>query len=198
MTWTQTYTGQAFDLVNPVPATIRLDDIAIPLSRIVRFNGHTKDRYTVADHLLLCERLCLRHFPPAIRLAILIHDAHEAYLGDITSPVASLLRSDALKDSKRAIDAAICKGIGLPWDFLQGYVAHDIKRIDRQALAIEKRDMLGPEPQPWTAFELPTPRTDQRAAADPEAGKMWVWRLRALVSEAGLTPTMPDFWDGAR
>lgn len=72
-----TYSGGLFDL--EAIDRIETDDILIPLSRQVRFNGHTIVPWTVLQHSLACWKM--------IGLEGLCHDFHEAYVGDICSYV---------------------------------------------------------------------------------------------------------------
>lgn len=88
-TWLQTHSGIAFDLLEPRAEDVRLDDIALALSRINRFAGHTHMAgYNVAQHSYLVMDLMPQHCSPHLKLAALLHDAHEAYTGDITTPVS--------------------------------------------------------------------------------------------------------------
>ena len=52
-TWIQTYTGRAFDLLDPRPEQIDPLDIAHALSQICRFTGHVREFYSVAQHSVL-------------------------------------------------------------------------------------------------------------------------------------------------
>jgi hypothetical protein len=72
-----TYTGRLFDL--ELIDQICTEDILIPLSRQVRYNGHTIVPWTVLQHSLACWKL--------IGLEGLCHDFHEAYVGDICTYV---------------------------------------------------------------------------------------------------------------
>lgn len=83
MTFIQTYTGKTLSLRNPKAININLDDICISLERQCRFNGHTARFYSVAEHCMHVADL----LPPQYKVAGLLHDAHEAYLGDVTTPV---------------------------------------------------------------------------------------------------------------
>lgn len=69
MTATLTRTGQLVDLLNPEPRTIKLADIALALSRIPRFAGHTIRPWTVADHCLLVADLIGPDAEPNLQLA---------------------------------------------------------------------------------------------------------------------------------
>lgn len=79
-----TYSGRKVSLASGVPSLV---DIAVHLSKIVRFTGATRGWWTVLDHSLLMQELAaLDHHPPAVQLAMLLHDAHEAVFEDTPSP----------------------------------------------------------------------------------------------------------------
>lgn len=85
----RTNSGMYVNLVNPDPDTININDIAHALSCIPRFNGHTRFPYSVAQHsLMVCNML-----PPEDMLTGLLHDASEAYICDIPSPLKKLMPS---------------------------------------------------------------------------------------------------------
>jgi len=75
------YSGILFDPLNPNIEDIKIEDIAHALSQICRFNGHCNEFYSVAQHSVLVSILSEDH------RAGLLHDATEAYLLDIPSPV---------------------------------------------------------------------------------------------------------------
>lgn len=88
-----TYTGQKFTPLDPDMAAIDIRDIAHALARIGRANGHFVDFYAVGQHCLDCAQEALaRGYNARYALACLLHDASEAYLSDITSPVKKHLR----------------------------------------------------------------------------------------------------------
>lgn len=92
MSWIQTRSGEAFDLLNPKPEHVQLEDIVYALSHLCRFNGHTSRFYSVAEHSLhVCDRVLEAGHPARAQLVALLHDAHEAYTGDIASPLKQLL-----------------------------------------------------------------------------------------------------------
>lgn len=83
-----TYTGKRFDVLNPRPEDVCLKDIAHALTQIPRFGGHGRERYTVAQHSCRLAQLLPLH---ELRLPGLLHDAAEAYLGDIPTPIKDAL-----------------------------------------------------------------------------------------------------------
>lgn len=79
-----TYTNRLVDIIdlaNSDPLSIK--DIAHSLSNKCRFNGHCRKFYSVAEHSICCSILA----PGYLKLSALLHDATEAYLGDITGPI---------------------------------------------------------------------------------------------------------------
>ena len=91
--WLQTRSGLQFDLLDPKFESIRINDIAHSLSLICRFNGHCNKFFSVAEHSINCATYAWHSDPstsPRTLLFILLHDAREAYIGDIISPVKRL------------------------------------------------------------------------------------------------------------
>ncbi len=87
--WMITHSGIRFELERPTKEMINFEDIAHHLSRICRFTGALDCHYSVAQHA------CLVHDmldTPLYRNLGLHHDDHEAYTGDINSPLKSLLQ----------------------------------------------------------------------------------------------------------
>jgi hypothetical protein len=134
-----THSGKRVDLNYPDPAAINIYDIAVALSRIPRFNGHTNHFYSVAQHSVLVATR-LDAWDPETRLCGLLHDAHEAFLGDIVTPVKRCLEGD-LGRLALVLDWAISQSFGLPWPWIaQARTA--IEAADIEAFAIEARDLM--------------------------------------------------------
>jgi len=121
-----TYSGIWLDLENPTPDMITIKDIAIGLSRESRFNGHTEKFYSVAQHSVLCSRLV----PEWVALEALLHDATEAYLKDIPTPLKDMLPE--YKKIEQRLDAVIRRAFGFPE--LQSFY---VKDADNEALLHE-------------------------------------------------------------
>jgi len=132
-----TYSGQKIDLTNPDFSRIVLDDIAIPLSRIPRFNGHTNYSWTVAEHSMLVAELC--SFDKDCQKLALVHDAHEAFIGDITRPVKQVL-GKKFKDFENKIQFALLKRLGIE-DYLDKTMK-TVKHYDDMALAMEGNELM--------------------------------------------------------
>lgn len=133
------YTGTFINLLTPDPDDIHIMDISTHLSRMCRFGGAPFEFYSVAEHSVLVSYLLEydRH-EPLIQLYGLLHDAHEAYIGDITTPVKRLLGASypSLRDG---MDVAIANRFALPKDF-SSYVP--IHEADLKMLAIEVHHLM--------------------------------------------------------
>lgn len=85
-----TRSGQVLNLDFIKPENVSIEDIAHSLSFQCRFNGHTKRFYSVAEHSLVLRDLVREESGIQNldrRMAAMLHDAAECYLGDITKPV---------------------------------------------------------------------------------------------------------------
>jgi uncharacterized protein len=156
LTWTQTYTGKKFDIFNPDPDAICIEDIAGGLGQINRFNGATMFPYSVAEHSLLVCDLC----PDGFKLAGLLHDAAETYLGDWPGPWKDEVHIGCLDihEVEAGIDRAICEAFKVP-EVFQQIRSREVYNADQRALATERRDLMRSglvwpsdgkyEPSPW-------------------------------------------------
>lgn len=140
--WMQTYTGIAFrpwadheemvDLIDP-------RDIAHALSQVCRYGGHTRRFYSVAEHGVLISRAV----PEEDRPWGLMHDAAEAYLGDMVRPVKIGLQE--YRDLEGRVLLAIASRFGLN---MFGY-PQTVKDADNRILLDERVELLTPPPQSW-------------------------------------------------
>lgn len=133
-----TYTGRHVDLLSPNPAEFNLVDIAHALSQINRFTGHTAYPYSVAQHSVLCARLV----PQEHQLEALFHDAHEAYTGDVTSPLKALLPD--YQEIEARMECALRAALYLP-----ATKSDIVKHADLVMLATEKRDLMPLDLNRW-------------------------------------------------
>ena len=143
--WIQTFSGIAFDLLAPRSDMVCIEDIAHALSLLCRFTGHTRKHYSVAQHSHLVAVIASRagDYPGIMRQA-LMHDATEAYIGDLPTPLKRLLPE--YREIERKVWLAIAERFALP------VIMHEVvKAADMRALVTERRDFLGKSPQPWAA-----------------------------------------------
>lgn len=98
MTWIQTRSGLAFDLLSPKEDQVCLADIAWAIGRIARYTGHGLRHCSVAEHSVRCSDIAERRHGPEAAWAALMHDAHEAYVGDVARPLKEAMRRRMLGD----------------------------------------------------------------------------------------------------
>ena len=170
--YVSTFGGNRFYPLEPRIDRVAIDDIAHGLAYQCRFNGQTREFYSVAQHSLIVASLV----PPPLRLAALLHDAAEAYLGDMVKPLKVLLPEfAALEDKVTAIIAAV-----FALDF-SDYAP--IKRADLIALATEKRDLMPHSAERWAYLD------DIRALPEPIAVMSPAQAKQAFLAEfARLRP----------
>jgi uncharacterized protein len=148
------FTGRLVPLLAPDKDDIDIVDIAHALSLQCRYLGHTWGHYSVAQHSVHVHDLVRRlTSDPDIRMAALLHDAHEAYLGDWSSPTkaafADLGFGDALAMLEAPVIAAIRKRFGVVQVWEGAFAAPIIKYADIVALATEKRDVTTARKVDW-------------------------------------------------
>lgn len=192
--------GVDVDLLDPTPDQIRLGDIAHALSRLARFNGHTVGEYpwSVAQHSLLVESLLPEDASPQERLVALLHDAHEAYLGDIVSPifiavnrlfesemkmagrVYGVAPSTYLKQIASRLDKAIFAAFGIVEP--SSRVVERVRMADLLTLRIEADALMPPRGRDWPILPpAPDPAPVLRPCHPPERAKaVFLDRFRIL------------------
>lgn len=132
-----TYTGVLINPLRPSVDLIRIEDIAHALSNQCRFTGHTREFYSVAEHSLMVSRMV----PPKDALWGLLHDASEAYLSDIASPVKHTEAYTAYREAEEVLMFCIAQAFGLPTPEPPA-----VRIADRLALGVEARDLMPPDP----------------------------------------------------
>lgn len=136
----QTYTDRKFFFDDIAGHDFSIVDIAHALSLNARWTGHTKFFYPVGMHCIKASY----EAPPRHALGALLHDANEAYLHDMPSPLKWWLASqgfDVFVKMEHEIDEAIFRFFGVPYP-----MAPEIKEVDRRLLSTEKRDLMPGKP----------------------------------------------------
>ena len=183
----QLRSGEFLDLKNPAPRLITLADIAYATARICRYTGHTSRHTSVAEHSVHVSLIC----PPEVTYDALLHDAAEAYVGDVSGPLKRLLPDFIVVEQN--MRAAIAKRFGLSseWQYADPLA---VKAADLRMLAIEARAVMGANScdatSPWGAL---VDGSDPRYADHPaverigrtaeEAEAMFLARARELGVE---------------
>lgn len=145
--WIETRSGKRVSVQNPQPDQFDIKDIAYALSNTCRFNGHCAGFYSVAEHSVV---VALR-LPPELRLAGLLHDATEAYLGDIPSPIKQFLPDYANIEGR--FDSAIKQAFSLYNIGVDEYKL--IKQADHDALFTEAHFLIPSQGKDWAFFQGP-------------------------------------------
>ncbi|MFZ5520434.1 MAG: HD domain-containing protein [Pseudomonadota bacterium] len=155
MTHLLTASGRMPDLRHLRPDDIHIDDIAESLSHLSRFTGHAHG-YSVAAHSIHVSHL-VRKLGGSLtaQMAGLLHDAHEAYMGDISTPMQQLINATAGFKVMSVITDQLQWEVLSALKWRSAYHAHRqlIKQADLIALATERRDLMPYHPWPWPILE---------------------------------------------
>ena len=187
--WMQTATGRKFWPLDPRPEDVHLEDIAHALSMICRFGGHCRTFYSVAEHSVrvsLVAEASARAVPfcandiRLIALTGLLHDAAEAYIGDMIRPLKSQPELIGFKVAEVAIEQAIRARFSLP----AGKGRH-VRDADEVLLATEARDIMGGESAgKWMLCAAPL--SEHIVAQGPSRAKAWFLdRFHELTEDIG-------------
>jgi len=161
--WIQTFSGRAFDLSAPDPASVDPQDLAHALAMQPRYCGHCAWHYSIAQHSILVAEI-VAATAPELGLAALLHDGGEAYTGDWSSPLKALLgershgsaSGNVARQVEERAQAAVNDRFGVSLTPVDRRI---VKHADLVALATEKRDLFGPAPRAgWgdaTGYTLP-------------------------------------------
>ncbi len=161
MTWILTSTGRRVDFADPHPDTIDIIDIANGLSKQCRFSGQCRAHYSVAQHSVLVSAIV----PPQAAMAALLHDAAEAYMHDIPSPLKQMLPEYQVIE--RRMLGAIHAHFGVrPTEADQAAIAH----ADLVMLATERREIMPHDEEPWPIIAGIQPRMDRVFPWDHDRG----------------------------
>ena len=157
-----TLSGRFFDLLAPEDYEYCIDEIAEALSNICRYTGHVKKFYSVAEHSVLVSNIV----PPRLALAGLLHDASEAFVGDVSSPLKKLLPE--YKAIEERIQKAIADHYGIPYPF-----PHEIHEADKRMYWRERIDVApGPRDTLWHQ-DLAATRKVQASGMKPLMAKRY-------------------------
>lgn len=153
MSWMITATGAEYHLTGPDSMTdagrpVRIADIAHQLAIINRFHGATKRPYSVAEHSLLCSEIAQRvGLSLTVQLAALLHDGHEAYTNDLSSPAKAAVNlrsaSSGGTHAWNVFETEHAKTVRAAFQLQTVFISHraGLRHIDLVALATERRDL---------------------------------------------------------
>lgn len=138
--------GNYFDLSKPFDYPFNIAEIAHALSQICRFTGHTKEFYSVAQHSVLVSLFV----PKELRFAALLHDAHEAFIGDISTPLKRTFGIEFL-EWENDVEGDIRYSIEAFFDVKT--IDPKIQHADLQVLGMEKRDLFIRDDIEWESLK---------------------------------------------
>lgn len=149
-----TYGGTHFMPTEPDADRIHIRDIAHALSLICRGNGHVKTFFSVGQHCINCALEAeARGYSKRISLACLLHDASEAYLSDVPSPLKKYLKEYNVFEDK-ILDVIYEKYLGSTLTEAEQSL---VKKIDKDMLYYDLMELLGEVsdgPKPEIRIEL--------------------------------------------
>ena len=173
----QAHSGEYIDLENPHKSKFLIEDIAHGLANTCRFGGQCSPFYSVAQHCVHVSLLV----PPRYAKAGLLHDAPEAYIGDVPSPLKALLKDYQFIEDD--LQFHICFKLGEP-----SIYPPEVKAADLIALATERRDLMPNTPtnEAWAFLDGITPDQDKIQPWGPMMAKeAFLNRYHQIVAEVG-------------
>lgn len=163
--------GAWFDFAAPHASPFTIEDIAHGLANICRYSGQCSRFYSVAEHSLLVSDIA-----SGFELEALMHDAAEAFLGDITRPLKQMLPE--YKRIEKEVETAIFSRFGLPTP-----LPREVKRADLSVLAAEQRQIMPPGTDDWLREQdvVRAPIVVRHLSPD-DAKRAWLERFEALYT----------------
>lgn len=169
-----TRSGFEFDLIDPAKNRFSVDDIAHALANVCRYCGHVREFFSVAQHSVMVSQLV----PQQYAMMGLLHDASEAFIGDVAKPLKELLPD--YKQVEARIEEFVLSRFGIDAHAMPP----DIKRADMIALLTEQRDLMhGPDPEIMERFSV-EPLVETIVPLQPkEAKELFLDRYREIRYE---------------
>lgn len=139
----QTYTGEMFDVFNPNKDQIQMRDISHALSMLCRYGGHSRNFYSVAEHCFLMAEYFVDRKEYDLARAALLHDATEAYMGDVIRPLK--LQFPLYRQTEDYLQGMIFTKFGLPPE-----MPPEVKDADLRICNDERAALL--HERPWNPY----------------------------------------------
>jgi hypothetical protein len=161
--------GAWFDFCAPGESAFTIEDIAHGLANICRYSGQCSSFYSVAEHSLLVSEVA-----EGFEFEALLHDAAEAFLGDITRPLKQMLPE--FKRIERDVENAILQRFGVQFP-----LPAEVKQADLRVLAAEQRQIMPKGTDGWVRGQKVV-RADVvvRHLSPDDAKRIFLARFEAL------------------
>lgn len=135
--WQMTASGKLVFPLAPYAGGIDISDIAFHLGAICRWGGTTRKHYSVAEHSVMLARHFLQLGDHEAARWALLHDAAEAYLGDVVRPLKPALEPYLV--AERRLEQVIWQKYDL-----HGDLPAVVKAADSAILGDERDQLFGP------------------------------------------------------
>jgi len=172
--WMQTYSGGQFWPLDPRPDEVTATDIAHALSMQCRYNGMSRRFLSVAEHCVLMSLAV----SPANALPALLHDATEAYVGDMIRPLKAHMPDYV------AVEHQVAWAIGERFG-ISPVLPGEVAEADTRILLDERAAVMADSPLPWGMEHLAPLGVEIRCWSPQEAEHAYLARLAELTTEAG-------------
>lgn len=169
--WINTYTGRKFYPLDPDPDQIDIRDIAHALAAVPRYAGMTASPLSVAQHSVILSHLV----SPENALWALLHDASEAYLGDVPRPLKRLPAMAAYRDAEMRLMAAVASHFGLPLP-----EPAEVKKLDGRMIPTEAAQVFTRRHPDWHNRVDPIPGVVIRCQRPPIAERLFLKRFEVI------------------
>lgn len=151
--------GAWFDFCAPASSNFTIEDIAHGLANICRYSGQCTSFYSVAEHSIHVSEMA-----KGFEFEALLHDAAEAFLGDITRPLKQLLPE--YKKIEANVERAILDRFGV-----SGPIPLQVKQADLRVLAAEQRQVMPEGTDGWVRGQKVEPAPIVVRHLSPSEGK---------------------------
>ncbi len=169
--WMQTFTGKQFYPMDPRVEDIDHRDIAHSLAYLCRYNGHVTRFFSVAEHCVFISQVV----SPENALWGLLHDATEAYVGDMVRPLKRSMPEYVAAEN--VIMALVAEKFGL-----ENKMPPEVKEADTRILVNEKAGFLAESGHLWHIDELEPLDITLEGWAPAEAEERYLDRLAELLA----------------
>lgn len=184
----QTWTGKRFYPLDPRSEDVDPIDIGHALGMLCRYNGHVDRFYSVAEHCVLMS-FCMP--TPQLAFEALLHDAAEAYLGDMIRPLKHSGSMEPYKEAEAAVELAIAERFGLPiirtalGEPVRYLLPAEVKDADTRILLTERTALMShykPSDR-WKVDGMAALEVAIQAWEPQEATNRWMARFTELRKE---------------